>query len=215
MLAATNESEATVILVHGLWMNASVLLLQQRWLRCQDFSVNRFSYPSWRGGLSENAHLLSRFITKTPGRIIHIVAHSLGGLVTLTMLEDDPDPRIRRVVLIATPCAGSHCGSTLLASPVFAAVVGHSYKDWCHLPKMDIRPPAEIGVIAGTLSIGIGRLIPGLAKPNDGLITVDETHLTAAKDCIQLPVSHSGMLVSHACARQVASFLRTGKFSHD
>ena len=48
---------------------------------------------------------------------------------------------------------------------------------------------------------------------NDGLIAVDETRLDTASDSIALNVSHSGMLVSRACAGQIASFLRTANYS--
>lgn len=213
-LAAANVNEEAVILIHGLWMNGGVLWFQQRWLRQQGFAVRRFSYPSWHGGLADNVRLLSRFIAETPAPVIHLVAHSLGGLVSLRLLAEQPDPRIRRVVLMATPCAGSHCGDVLQANPALATLIGQTYKDWSRLPLPDIQATVEIGVIAGTQSFGTGRLIPGLATPNDGLLTVAETDLPQAKDRIRLPVSHSGMLVSAECALQVASFLRSGAFVH-
>jgi pimeloyl-ACP methyl ester carboxylesterase len=215
MLRAMNETEEAVILVHGLWMNAGVLVLQQRQLRDYGFAVHRFSYPSWRDGLAENVRVLAQFIADTPGRAIHVVAHSLGGLVALGLLSDNPDVRVRRVVLMATPCAGSHCGSVVLGTPTLARLVGQTYKDWCRLPRSEIRAAIEIGVIAGTLGFGLGRLIPGLTKPNDGLITVEETRLAAAKDHVEIRVCHSGMLVSRACAHQAAIFLKTGQFTHD
>jgi triacylglycerol esterase/lipase EstA (alpha/beta hydrolase family) len=217
-LSATTQSEASVILVHGLWMNGGVLLLQQRWLRERGFSVRRFSYPSWHGSLADNVGLLSRFVAETPGETIHLVAHSLGGLVSLSLLadtEEKSDPRIHRLVLMATPCAGSHCGDVLHANPALAALTGRTYKDWSSRPRRDVRSDVEVGVIAGTEGIGMGRLIPGLTRPNDGLITVAETALPTAKDRIELPVSHSGMLVSPECSAQVASFLRNGAFAHD
>ncbi len=83
----SGDKAETVILIHGLWMHGFVLLPHQRWLHAEGFSVRRFSYPSWRGGLAENAHLLSRFVNQTPGAVIHLVAHSLGGLVALEMLS--------------------------------------------------------------------------------------------------------------------------------
>ena len=204
----------TVILIHGLWMRGLVLLPQQRWLRAERFCVRRFSYPSWRGGLADNVRLLSSFVNETPGAIIHLVAHSLGGLVALKMLSQEPDARIRRVVLLGTPYAGCHCGITLAAQPVLSALVGRTFKDWFSLPRPALHPAVEIGVIAGTRPIGLGRLIPGLARPSDGLIAVDETRIAAARDSIALNVSHSGMLVSRACAGQIANFLRTGSFIH-
>ena len=208
------DKTETVILIHGLWMRGLVLLPHQRWLRAEGFAVRRFSYPSWRGGLADNVRLLSGFVNETPGTVIHLVAHSLGGLVALKMLSQEPDARIRRVVLLGTPYAGCHCGLALAESPLLAALVGHTFEDCFSLPRPALPPAVEIGVIAGTRPIGLGRLIPGLARPNDGLIAVAETRIAAARDSIALNVSHSGMLVSRACAGQIASFLRTGGFVH-
>lgn len=209
----TDKTEA-VILIHGLWMRGFVLLPHQRWLRAEGFAVRRFSYPSRQGSLADNVHLLSSFVNETPDPIIHLVAHSLGGLVALKMLSQEPDARIRRVVLLGTPYAGCHCGFTLAAQPVLAALVGHTFEDWFSLPRPIMPSAVEIGVIAGTRPVSFGRLIPGLARPNDGLVAVDETRLAAARDSIALNVSHSGMLVSRACAAQTANFLRTGNFIH-
>ncbi|HTN94212.1 MAG TPA: alpha/beta fold hydrolase [Gallionella sp.] len=209
----TGQAE-TVILIHGLWMNGLVLLPHQHWLRTGGFAVHRFSYPSWRAGLADNVHSLTCFVDETPGDVIHLVAHSLGGVVVLKMLSQKADARIRRIILMGTPYAGCHSGTTLAAQPVLAALVGRTFKDWFSLSLPALQTAVEIGVIAGTRSIGFGRLIPGLARPNDGLVTVDETRIAEASDSIALNVSHSGMLVSRTCAGQIASFIRTGRFIH-
>lgn len=195
-------------------MHGIVLLPYQRWLRAEGFSVHRFSYPSWSGGLAENANLLSSFVNETPGAVIHLVAHSLGGLVALKMLSQEPDTRIRSVVLLGSPYAGCHCGITLAAQSLMNVLVGRTFKDWFGLPRPALQTAVEIGVIAGTRPVGLGRLILGLARPNDGVVAVDETRIPVAKDSIALNVSHSGMLVSRACTGQIASFIRTGRFIH-
>ncbi len=209
-----NEKVETVILIHGLWMHGVVLLPYQSWLRAEGFVVRRFSYPSRSAGLEDNVRLLSAFVGETQGAVIHLVAHSLGGLVALEMLSRQADPRIRRVVLLGTPLAGCHCGATLAAIPVLTRLVGRTFADWFTRPRLALPVTAEIGIIAGTRRISFGRMIPGLARPNDGLVAVDETHLATAKDSIALKVSHSGMLASRTCAGQTANFLRTGSFIH-
>jgi pimeloyl-ACP methyl ester carboxylesterase len=208
------DNMETIILIHGLWMRGLVLLPQQRWLRAEGFFAHRFSYPSWGNGLAANAHLLSGFVNNTPGSVIHLVAHSLGGLVALDMLTHEPDIRIGRVVLMGTPYMGCHCGTTLARLSVLNMLVGRTFKDFFRKPRPILHTEVEIGVIAGTRSIGLGRLVPRLARPNDGLVAVSETHISAAKDSITLNVSHSGMLLSRRCARQIGNFLRTGNFIH-
>lgn len=204
----------SVILLHGLWMPGLVMRPHEHWLLGEGFAARRFSYPSWRGGLAGNVRLLSRFVSETPGAVIHLVAHSLGGLVALMMLSQEFDERISRVVLLGTPYSASHCGSTLAALPMLRALVGRTFTDWFSLPRPALPAGVEIGVISGTRGIGLGRLIPGLARPNDGLVAVSETRIAGVSDSIELDVSHSGMLVSRACAVSVADFLRKGTFAH-
>jgi hypothetical protein len=56
-------------------------------------------------------------------------------------------------------------------------------------------------------------LLGPLPGPNDGTVLVRETDLPGATDQLRLRVSHSGMPFSPTVARQVAAFLRDGRFS--
>lgn len=211
----SEKNSETVILVHGLWMRGIVFLLQQRWLTKRGFAVRRFGYPSMRQGLRHNAGALARFVAATNGTRIHLVGHSLGGLVVLSMLAQYHDPRVRRAVLMGTPCLECHSASVLQRTPWLATILGRTLKEWLSLPRPQQSPPVEIGILSGSRSLGLGRLVPGLPRPNDGVVAIAETRLPEAADFITLHVSHSEMLVSRACADQVAAFLRTGSFVHE
>lgn len=214
MNLATSGPSDSAILVHGLWMHGLVLAPYQYRFEKEGFAVRRFSYPSWSRTLEENAALLARFVAGTPGHQLHLVCHSLGGLVALTMLENHGDPRIRRLVLMGTPFADCHCGHYLADRPVLAPFLGRSMTDWLVQAKPPVPESVEIGVIAGTRRLGLGCIIPGLQRPNDGVVAVEETRLPEARDSIILPVSHSGMLLSPLCAEQAAHFLKKGCFIH-
>ena len=69
----------------------------------------------------------------------------------------------------------------------------------------------ELGVIAGDLGVGLGRLVGTLGGPSDGTILVEETQLDGAADRVVLRVSHTGMLFSAAVARAAGAFLSTGR----
>lgn len=209
-----SDSPATVVLVHGLWMHGLVFLPLRRRLAGHGFASAAFSYPSLRESLAGNAAALARFISQLDAGAIHLVGHSLGGLVILRLLADFPAPRLRRVVLMGSPCAGCHSADALLEKPRLAAVVGRSLRDWLAQPAPVLPAGIEIGVIAGSRRFGLGCAIPGLPRPNDGMVAVAETRLPGAAATIVLPLAHSQMLVSRACADEVAAFLRTGHFSH-
>ena len=76
------------------------------------------------------------------------------------------------------------------------------------------RLPREIGVIAGSLPVGIGRAFSDLPQPNDGTVCVDETELPGATARIVLDTTHTGMLLSREVAEATVAFLRDGRFPH-
>lgn len=203
--------EPTVVLVHGLWMPALVMWPLQRRLERQGFAVTRFGYPSLRARLGANARALARHVAALGAA--RLVGHSLGGLVVLAALPLLRS-RVDRAVLMGSPTAACHCASFAQRARVLRRLVGRSLPDWFAAPAA-VPAAVEVGVIAGSAPWGIGRLIPGLPRPNDGVVAVAETRLAAARDAVCLPVSHSQMLLSARCAREAANFLRHGRFLHD
>jgi len=116
-------------------------------------------------------------------------------------------------VLLGVPYHDSHARRSLAASRLGVRMIGRSMHEWLDIKKPENYPGREIGVIAGSRSIGLGRVVArGLPEPNDGAVTVTETELDAACDRIVLPVSHTGMLLSRRVAHQVGAFLRDGRF---
>lgn len=202
----------TVILVHGLWMHGMALSLHARWLRAAGFAAHCFSYASVRAGLAETAARLGDFVAARGGPTVHLVGHSLGGLVVLELLARRCPDGLRRAVLMGSPVRGSHCARRLLRHGWTGAMIGRGLAQWQPEELPALPAQVEIGVIAGTRSIGMARIIPGLEQPNDGAVALAETHLPEARDSIALPVAHSQMLVSGACSRQVIAFLRSGRF---
>lgn len=205
----------TVILVHGLWVRGPVFFLHQHWLTRKGYAVRRFSYPSVSDGLRQNAEALANFIAATKGDCIHLVGHSLGGLVILTALALHPDPRLRRVVLMGSPISGCHAATVMARLSWLRAIIGRTLKEWLVAPRPQAPRSVEVGILAGDLGLGLGRLIPHLPQPSDGVVSVAETRLPEAADSIVLHVSHTGMLLSRSCDDQAAAFLESGNFLHE
>ena len=206
---------AVTVLVHGLWVHGTLMQLQRRYLSQQGCDAVCYSYPSVRLTLTENSKRLALYARALAAPTIHWVGHSLGGLVILRMLDAEAGLPPGRIVLAGVPYADSHAGRALSGSAIGARALGRSMREWLDAARPAQVPGREIGVLAGTLSVGLGRLVaPDLPRPNDGAVTVAETRLPAACDRIELPVTHSGMLVSRRVARQTGVFLRTGRFDH-
>lgn len=127
--------------------------------------------------------------------------------------------RIRRAVIAGTPVAGSEAarrlarwrgGRWLIAGA--GQVLGPSASEQRN--RKIAALPVEIGVIAGTRNIGLGRLFGPLPEPNDGTVTVAETRFAGARDSITLPISHSEMLLSGRVVGQACTFFVHGSFDH-
>ena len=203
----------TVVLVHGLWVHGIAMeLMRRRVARC-GYRALAYSYPSMRLTLAENAERLARFCRDIAAPRLHFVGHSLGGLIILCMLERAPGLPPGRAVLAGVPVGGSLAARRLARLPGGRAALGRSVPDWRESAHFVSGTGREIGVIAGSLPLGIGRVVaPDLPAPSDGVVSVAETRLPAMRDHVVLNVSHSGMLVSRAVVHQICAFLRDGKF---
>jgi len=181
--------------------------------RC-GFNVVRFSYASVRDSLEHNADRLARFCREQGTEPLHLVGHSLGGLLILAALERNVDLKVRRAVLIGSPYAGTTAAIGLARSDFGKKMLGRTLNDWMRMPRPSIPNGVELGVIAGDVPFGLGRLVARLPKPHDGVTRVDETRVPGAKESIVLRINHTGMLVSPAVARAACAFLRNGTFRH-
>ena len=192
---------------------AAMLPLGWQLARC-GFDVVRFSYASLRDGLEHNADLLASLCREQGTAPLHLVGHSLGGLLILAALERNRDLKVQRAVLIGSPYAGMTAAVVLARSDFGKKILGRTLNDWMRTPRPSIPDGVELGVIAGSVPFGLGRLVARLPKPNDGVVRVEETHVPGAKDSIVLRINHTGMLVSPAVARAACAFLRNGSFRH-
>ena len=205
----------TVVLVHGLWVHGIAMVLMRRRIERGGYRALAYSYPSMRLTLAENAERLARYCRSLAAPRLHFVGHSMGGLIVLRMLERAAGLKPGRIVLIGTPVAGSLAAHRLAHLPGGRAALGRSAPEWHESARPVSDTGREIGVIAGSLPLGIGRFVaPDLPAPSDGVVSVAETRLPAMRDHIVLNVSHSGMLISRAVARQICVFLHDGAFEH-
>lgn len=205
---------AAVILVHGLWMGGWIMQGLRLRLARRGYCASTFGYSSVAQTLDEHARRLAVRIGELPEPVIHLVGHSLGGLVILRCLRDHGERRVGRVVLMGTPVRACMAGRRLENRFAGKRLLGASRDIWRNLPEV-FRPRCELGVIAGSHPWGLGRMLMHLPGTNDGVVRLEETEAPGMRDRVVLPLSHSSMLVSARAAREVAAFLERGAFDHE
>lgn len=208
----------TVVCLHGMWMPRSVMLLVKRRLHNEhQFRAHLFGYPSMRDTLDENAHSLAAYIAEQEFDSVHLVGHSLGGVVAMRTLALHPDVPVHRVVCLGSPLCGSHpatrlnrtkWGKRLVGRSVRTGVVDEPAIRWAR----EVCVSHEIGVIAGTVPVGLGRLAKSFDGENDGTVAVSETRLPGVKDHLCMAVNHTGLAMSKDVTTQVAAFFKRGVF---
>jgi pimeloyl-ACP methyl ester carboxylesterase len=202
-----------VILVHGIWLMGLVMVPLQRRLAKAGYDARVFAYPSLRATPAENARRLAREIGRLKADVVHLVGHSLGGLVVLHLLESGAPAKVGRCVLMGTPASGSAVARFLARHPLSRRILGRSVERGLLGEGPHGVSGHEVGVIAGALPVGVGHLLGGLDRPHDGTVAVAETAVPGCTAATTLAVSHTGLVYSAQVAECTITFLQRGRFA--
>lgn len=200
-----------VLLVHGL-LNADWWLrpLAAR-LRSEGFETELFGYASVLGGPERAIPRLAERLRS--GGFDAVVGHSLGGLVSLEALRAVPDSRVSRVVCLGSPLRGSQAARNLAARAWTKPLLGRS----AGLLQGGLAGwdgAARVGVVAGDVARGMGRLFARFDGGSDGTVGLEETRMPGIADHCVVHSSHTGLVFSREAVAQAAHFLRHGRFEH-
>lgn len=222
----------TVVLLHGLGRTRFSMLRLAQTLEREGYRVVNLSYPSRTMPLETlardwlPAHLAAAGATiDRPGKRavaaprLHIVTHSMGGIVLRLWLRDHPaPPNLGRVVMLAPPNRGSEVSDRLTRFPPFRWFTGANGRRLG--TTSDALPatlgpwpvPNGLGIVAGDCSLNplFSAWLPGA---DDGKVTVAATDLAGASDHLVLHHSHTWIAWRRDTATHVAAFLRTGTFA--
>ena len=195
------------MIVPGLWMPSPLMWLLAARLEAAGYAARVFSY-SGRGPHEANVESLARFAREGGA----FVGHSLGGVLVLETLNRHPDIAVASALLIGSPVRGSFVGRRFGRTRFGRWMLGQSVSCWEERNARWSRS-APLGVLAGSVAIGLGRMTGGrLPGVNDGVVRVEETAVEGVAASKVVPQPHSWMPVSRGVARMTETFLRTGSF---
>lgn len=204
-----------ILLLHGLWLHPWAMRWLQQQFNAAGYEVITPVYHSISANSANNVGLVYQAVQRyaLPTERLHIVAHSLGGIVALQMLTAYPDLPSGRLVTLGTPAQGSVIAHRLAKYNFCRPLIGRSFEGGLDGQGLPATVCHEWGALAGNKPIGVGRLLGGIAEINDGVVALSETYHPAQTAHRILPVSHSSMLFSNLVVQECISFIRTGSFS--
>jgi triacylglycerol lipase len=189
-------SQETVVLIHGLFATAGVLRPLRHAVERRGHATTTLTYAPGPGVAELSSRLASLVSSLPSGARLHLVGHSLGGLVCRHYAQLVGDVRVVQTISLASPFAGMKHASRLLFdgardleadSPLLRALrLGASEHPTPHLSVVAehdhlVRPP-----LAHALPGGEVRIVPGLGHnamlfaPEVGRIVADRVDQAAA-----------------------------------
>ena len=199
-----NKQKQAIVLIHGLWLKTWMFFDWKKFLEERGYQVYTFGYATSSRPFEHNVRQLIAFINSRPEKHVHAVAHSMGGLLTVTAL-----PRIHkpgRLVMLGSPVNGSSAAAFLKRLKWDKYLTRHASEILAHgLEKPHIERPSMM--IAGDSPIGLGRFVTRLEKPNDGTVAVKETRADWIDQHQVIHTSHMRLLKNRQAQQLALNFL--------
>jgi pimeloyl-ACP methyl ester carboxylesterase len=207
---------SAIVLAHGAIVNGWEMALLRGRLRRLGYVVRQFHWQSMRVGLEENMERFGKFIEETDADTVHVVGHSMGGVLGRLLFEHAPDPRPGRLIAIGSPLIDCWVARRFLRlhGTIGGWCVGRSVREYMARPVDPVwRGARDFGVLAGTWPLGVGSLFRDLPAPSDGVVLLEETRLGGITDHATFRLNHFGMLASRRCVASITRFLAVGRFA--
>jgi pimeloyl-ACP methyl ester carboxylesterase len=194
---------ACVSLVHGYLANKFLMATLARRLGRRGFRPRAWGYWNMQCSLLVHAERFARELAARDADpavgTLHVVTHSMGGIVARAALDRYRPRKLGRIVMLAPPNRGSFVATAT------AGTFGRF-----------LRPVAELSTAADSLVNSLptpqGVEIGVIAAAHDALVTEESTHPAVPHAHVTLPTWHTGLLFRRDAADLVAEFLARGAF---
>jgi pimeloyl-ACP methyl ester carboxylesterase len=193
-------------------MRGLTLFSLARRLRAAGYIVDVFDYASVFGDAMRTCERLRARMREAGADRVHLVGHSLGGILALEATRRMRDLPRGHIVCLGPPLKGSSVARLLAHFPGGRWILGSNRNVLvAGVERWDGSRP--VGVVAGQMPFGLGVTIGALTAPHDGTVAVEETKLGGLADHCTVDATHTGLLFSSDVADLTVGFLRDGRFT--
>lgn len=215
-----NQPQA-VLLLHGLARTNRSMQPMARFLARQGYTVLNQGYASLNAPIEQLAEAtLPRAFARLAAQgaeTIHVVTHSMGGILLRSYLAEQRPHQLGRVVMLSPPNQGSELVDVLGRFAWFRLMFGPA---GCQLGTATDDLPSRLGAVDFPLGIltgnrpavGLAGFFPG---PSDGKVSVERAQIAGMSDFLVLPCGHSLIMRKPVVKQQVLHFLRSGRFARE
>ncbi|MAZ38926.1 MAG: hypothetical protein CMF49_02315 [Legionellales bacterium] len=208
-LKAKKSNHEIIIFVHGLFRSYRSMYLLARFFRKKAYDCYLFDYPSTKHMLQKHidgfSHFLNHCITQHPHEKIHIITHSMGGILlrgALNQLSTQHCQHIQSVVMLVPPNQGSPYASKILTWLPKIKLLIKPLFDISHLPQ------AHVHTLKSVCHPNIGII----AAKYDKKAPSELAHLPYQKDFMIINITHSLIIDHPKTKKAILNFIRFGRF---
>jgi triacylglycerol esterase/lipase EstA (alpha/beta hydrolase family) len=192
-----------VALVHGYLANKFMLAPLGWRLRRQGYATTAWGYWNMRCSLLVHAARFAGELEALDANsaidTLHLVTHSMGGIIARAALDRFRPRKLGRIVMLAPPNKGS------FVATMAAGTIGRVFK-----------PVAELSTahdsLVNSLPMPEGIDLGVIAAEWDALVSDASTHPNVPHAYAIIPTFHSGLLFRRDAAELAAAFLQSGTF---
>jgi triacylglycerol lipase len=207
-----------VLLIHGLAESEWRMLPISLWLTYAGYKVVGVTYPStlYPAEILAEEYIAPLLHDLESEEILHVVTHSMGGILLRYCLQSKLQENLKRVVMVTPANHGSELLEIYRHNPFMAALLGSPLQqsglgENCFPCSIRDNVDYEIGIIAGDLPIDPISLA-AIPWPHDGRTSVKDTKLNGMKDHITIAASHDFITFHPFAIYQTEYFLKHGQF---
>ena len=205
-----------VVLIHGLWRGFHAMQPLARQLQSSGYSTLNLPYPSSRKPIDwivpRLRDQIGGFADDDP---VHLVTHSLGGILARVMIAEGIPWKPGKLLMIAPPNLGSEIVDWAENKRLFLTFLGPAGRALGTNgipPKLPELPASlEAAVIMGKKSrLPFFQKI--LNEENDGIVSVDYGKIDGLKDFSVVDADHTFIQMHPDTIRHTLHFLSNGSF---